>query len=910
MKGRKQFFQRTLPMVIGGLLMAGLAHAQAQETSSQTPISKAATQASQSTKKQPQRTPGNTPEAKRRGEKSAPTELQAVVVTGIRESLESAETRKRYAPQIMESIVAQNIGKLPDTNAADALERITGVQVAQDSGEGSTVSIRGLTQIETQLNGNTVFTASGSRTLNFEDIPAGLLSGIDVYKTPTASQIEGGIGGIIDLRTHRPFDFKGFKATATIGATHASIAAQTKPKISGLISNTWDTSIGRFGALLAASYQDRPYAQNYTELNPTDTSTGSLDVNGDGKIDANDVLVYPPGIYYEFSHGHRTRVGINGSLQWQPTKNLEFYLDSYFARFKSIGNFNSVYVDSSASSALNISDLYAGTSTIDAFTTFPGTHDMATGTFGQANVVPQSFSEDFEDKTYDVSFGQKWHDGPFTVNTNLHYARGTHEAPFNELDLHGLVPEFSMDMRSQRPIVDYHGFDLTNPDNFTYADIFWDKTSNTGKLDSFRLDASYDVSSGFVQTVQLGYRYSNRTATNQANSLFMDSAVSGTDYFGQPVSSIPGLVSSKRSTLGPAVTPDANQLRDVAAIFNQFNLGPVPGGDPLQAFDLGERTDAVYLSAVYGTYGAVPTDGNIGVRLVHTKESVSGVLSSNGITSPLNKRSSYYDVLPSFNLTLHLTDNVQWRFAAAKTMTRPDFSQLAPSVFLDALQRTGTAGNADLQPMKATGFDTSLAWYFNNGGYVFGDLFYKKISNSIANTDIVESFDGVAYRIQEPTNADKGKLRGVEVGYQQFFRSLPSWLKGFGVQANYTYVDSSVTGVIPGFPTSLPDLSKNSYNLMLLYDNHDFWGRIAYNWRSAFFASTRASALGTIPIYDDSYGIVDASVGYNITPHITASLDGVNLFNAKRTSYYLRQTLPNELFLNDRRIEADVRVTF
>src|SRR5699024_5621787 len=117
----------------------------------------------------------------------------------------------------------------------------------QDQGEGSTITIRGLTQIETQLNGNTVFTASGSRTLNFEDIPAGLLAGADVYKTPTASQIEGGIGGIINLRTHKPFDFKGFKASASIGATYASIESKTKPKISGLISDTWDTSAGKIG---------------------------------------------------------------------------------------------------------------------------------------------------------------------------------------------------------------------------------------------------------------------------------------------------------------------------------------------------------------------------------------------------------------------------------------------------------------------------------------------------------------------------------------------------------------------------------------------------------------------------------------------------------------------------------------
>jgi TonB-dependent receptor len=203
-----------------------------------------------------------------------------------------------------------------------------------------------------------------------------------------------------------------------------------------------------------------------------------------------------------------------------------------------------------------------------------------------------------------------------------------------------------------------------------------------------------------------------------------------------------------------------------------------------------------------------------------------------------------------------------------------------------------------------------LAWYFNEGSYVFGDVFYKKINDSIANTEALETFNGQTYRIQMPTNANKGMLRGIELGYQQFFRNLPGWLSGFGLKANYTYVDSSVNGILPDFQTSLPDLSKNSYNLILLYDSDHFWARVAWNWRSSFFAFTRASALGTVPIYDNGYGILDASVGYNFTPHVSVSLNGVNLSDTRRTSYYLRSTLPNEMFQNARRVQANLRVTF
>src|SRR5699024_6865220 len=144
--------------------------------------------------------------------------------------------------------------------------------------------------------------------------------------------------------------------------------------------------------------------------------------------------------------------------------------------------------------------------------------------------------------------------------------------------------------------------------------------------------------------------------------------------------------------------------------------------------------------------------------------------------------------------------------------------------------------------------------------------------SAVAYTESVEMFNGQDYRIQKPTNANEGKLKGVEIGYQQFFRDLPGWLAGFGVQANYTYVDSSINGIVPEFQTSLPDLSKNSYNLMLLFDSERFWGRIAYNWRSNFFQLTRASALGTVPVYKKAYGILDASIGYHFNDHVAVSL--------------------------------------
>lgn len=841
--------------------------------------------------------------------KGQPKELQTIQVVGIRASLESAEARKRYAPQIMESIVAQNIGKLPDTNAADALERITGVQATQDEGEGSTITIRGLTQIETLLNGDSVFTASGGRTLNFEDIPAGLLAGIDVYKSPMADQIEGGIGGTINLRTHEPFDFDGFKSEVSVGGMYGSLAGRTKPMFSGLISNEWNTSVGKVGALLAVSYQDRPYAQNYTELNPTDTVPG-IDVSSGQYKPGGGTLVYPPGIYYEYSYGDRRRIGINGALQWQPTDHLQLYANTYLARFRSIGNYNAVYVDSSVAGSFNLGNLYDGTSTLQNFTTFPGTSDLKTGTFGDANVDPQSFNQDFTDKTNNFSLGGKWHDGAFRLNTEVQYARGTHNAPYDELDLIGVAPRFTMNVAPKLPVIGYGGLNLSNPENFTYEDFIWDMQRNTGTMKSFKTDATWQTGNLFLDQIKFGYRFADRTASNQANSLFFDTPTDGPDIFGLPATTIPGLVYNQPTAIGYAAMPDAQTLRDTAAMFKDFNLGPVPGGSPLEAFNIDEKTNAGYLEGDFSTGGSIPIDGDLGVRFVHTQDVVNGVMSTDSSTLPLTKTHSYNDALPSLNMTAYLTNDLQLRFAASETMARPDFSQLSPSVFLDGLQHTGTAGNPDLKPMKARGYDLALGDYFSRDSYVFGDIFYKKVSGFIADTVNMQTFGGSEYEIQTPVNAQAGILKGTELGYQQFFHMLPGWLGGFGIQANYTYVKSSLNGLLPGYDVSLPDLSKNSYNLVLLYDYGKFWARLAYNWRSGFYEQSRASALGTIPIFAEPYGILDASFGYDFTKHIALSVDAVNVNNAKQTSYYIRDTLPDELTWNDRRVEAMLRISF
>src|SRR5690625_3373117 len=289
---------------LGALLMSGPAFVHAQATS----VAHDGTPAANG-RKDGQSTQGQ-PKA---------TQLAAVQVTGLRASMQSAIQIKRNADQIVDSIVAEDIGKLPDANVAAALQRISGIQISRNYGEGSSIAIRGLTQVRTELNGRDVFTANGGRSLSLEDVPSELLAGIDVYKNPSAKIIEGGLGGTVNLRTHMPFDFKGRKFAFSGEYNYFDIANKTKPSASMLYSNRWDTDAGQFGFLVDVAYQKHAFAQNEIATQPFFRVNQALPKYAGRK------LYVPHGGGVSETQGARRRLGTVIALQWRPSKDVELY---------------------------------------------------------------------------------------------------------------------------------------------------------------------------------------------------------------------------------------------------------------------------------------------------------------------------------------------------------------------------------------------------------------------------------------------------------------------------------------------------------------------------------------------------------------------------------------------------------
>jgi TonB-dependent receptor len=299
---------------------------------------------------------------------------------------------------------------------------------------------------------------------------------------------------------------------------------------------------------------------------------------------------------------------------------------------------------------------------------------------------------------------------------------------------------------------------------------------------------------------------------------------------------------------------------------------------------------------------ALLLEGNAGVRAVHTREAVAGNQGpAAGPYKPVNLNSSYSDYLPSANFRYTLDKGMYLRGAASKTITRQDFSQISPSLTLNPVLQRGTAGNPDLKPIRADNFDLALERYFSETTSAYLTGFYKRVDGFVAITSRPETYDGLTYQVSRPQNSSVAHIKGLELGYQQFYDFLPGRLGGLGLQANYTYVDSKTPSSVLGMDVPLMNLSKNSYNIVGMYELDELSARLAYNWRSRFLSAVNSYVgIGAVPVYTKAYGWLDASISYRIDKKTSLIVEVCNLLRTVRSSYYGAESRPYSSFINDR----------
>lgn len=888
------------------------------------------------------------------------TEAADIVVTGVRASLSTAQGIKRNASQIVDSIVAEDIGKLPDRNVAEALQRITGVQIQRSFGEGSSVAIRGLSQVRTEVNGRDVFTASGGRTLSLEDVPSELLAGIDVYKNPSADLIEGGIGGLINLRTRKPFDFNGLKMSASATANYYDLRDTTTPQANLLISNRWNTGIGEIGLLVDLAYQktafrqDQISSQPFFRLDPA-TDVGAATLAGLGRTGQETFLPHGVGIGQYL--GDRRRIGVDVALQWKPTDTL--LLTGEYVR----SDYKFQYGDYSFFA-------FTGDTPITPDFTAPFTYDadgnFRSGTFVNVPINSNTSLERRKSVTSDYSLNARWTPTDrLTINGDFQYIRGTTDGQRSIVILNSNAERLFQQVGSGVPTMiispdnDPTNGDglLLNPANYAVPGGYLDNVSRSvGKQYTGRLDVNYEFDTGFLKSIAAGVRYTDRSAVSD-NSIYAYYGLTETPYaLLEPRIFGGDLYRGYRGIPEGVIAFNRNIVLDYDATRNA--LAPFVGAEQRQALlngvtyapndrnTQGENTYTAYGLVKFGADDlSIPIDGNVGVRVVKTKVSTAGFsaqtpqaqtgvdpatglpIFGNGPISfvPLGADSDYTKALPSLNLRFRFTPQLQLRLAASKALTRPDFTALNPNINIVENNpggglRTATTGNANLRPLTADQLDASLEYYFARTGSVYGAVFYKKVDGFIANITSTETFNfgngPFTVDVTRPLNGDNGKIKGFEVGGNTFFDFLPGVLSGFGVQANFTYVDSKApspdaqdtTGAQLTVP--LEQLSKYSYNLVGIYDKGPLSARVAYNWRSKYVVTTRGNGSGNLPIFNDARGQVDASITYTVTPNFGLTVDGINLTNTENRTYYGIASRPQSAVLNDRRVSITARFTY
>ena len=848
-----------------------------------------------------------------------------VVVTGQRSSIETAQQIKQNAEQIVDSIVAEDIGKLPDNNVAEALQRISGIQIDRNYGEGSNIAIRGLTQVRTELNGRDIFTANDGRGLSLEDVSAELLAGVDVYKNPSAEMIEGGLGGTVNLRTRRPFDYDGRKLAAGVQYNQYDLVDKGDLALSGLFSDRWQTGIGEIGLLVNLSQQDGAFRQDTISVEPW---WEQADIPGF----VGTTVSVPHGAGTNTTIGDRKRKTGALALQWAPNDDVEVYAQALRSDYDFFWRDYSFFA-------------FTGDTAIQGFGNFVfnDRNEMVSGTFQNVPVDSNTSLTQRNSITNDYSVGATWDLSPtLKLATDFQYVTATTDSTRYIVNTGiDVTPRFNMDLSGNLPqlsVTDASGAEgyLSDVDN--YDGWRWhldNKDDNKGTEFAWRSDVDWTLDNTFLRSFRAGVRYTDRAAKNKGGVFrFMClNGCAGTPYSQYPgtevvVNPISDFFRGDSLTFGQTLTASDTMVGDYEGTLALLGATPLVFG-PNNINTQGENSYATYGVLRFET-DRIPLDGNFGVRLVRTKVESVGVvndLANPGNFLPLDVKQKYTDVLPSLNVRWKFSGELQLRVAMSKAISRPAFNDLSPNLSLGVganpsnPDRTGSAGNPNLTPLDAKQFDTSLEWFFSRSSLLYGAVFYKKVDGFIADgvfdEQYPDAFTGTVqtFRVTRPVNGDNGKIKGIETGYTQFFDFLPDPFKGFGVQLNYTYVDSEAPSpnavdtngnqlIVP-----LEGLSKNSYNAIVMFEKPRFSARAAYNWRSDWLVTTAGNGTGNLPVYNKGFGQLDGSLRFSVNDSWSISLDGINLLDTRQESYLGYTSRFRDWHINDRRYGITVRTS-
>lgn len=835
-----------------------------------------------------------------------PSAYNEVVVTAVQRSLETSQAIKQDSDQIVDSIVAEDIGKLPDVTATESLARITGVQVDFANGTAAGTRVRGLPSITTTYNGRELFTGQG-RAVALQDFPSSSIARLDVYKSGSANLLEPGIAGLIDVRARKPLDFKGDRIAGGVSGVHWRQSQKLGVDANLLVSKRWQTGIGDIGFLIEGSYTDIKFLDSSRNVSQ---SILSRNVAGLGNIR------YPSFVNINYNSADRFRPSVATALQWRPSNELEFYADFLFQGYRNRGYGGNFQVNSGQQAVLTDIELIPGTNQVKSMTASAG---------GFPTGVQRAI--DAWTDTYQGGGGFIWKRDRLRISGDVAFTDSTFTQDALAFNFSGIVPQatrtfdFDTDEGIGGGTVIVTDVNLTDPSRYRMTGLAQNGSRAHGRDLQGRLDLDYRFGPTGLTNVQAGVRFNSRDF-DQANYAESGVAPAGQFYPLLPLEytgAAPGFrgdtVPITRVFLTP--TPDSlsanvDALRAIAGLSAERA--------PLEEVYFGnEKAYAGYLQGRYAfDMGSITIDGLVGIRAVRTENEINGFdrVTSAGVTTlrPVSNEKGYTDLLPNVSARLRLTPEVQFRLAYTETRTRPGFGELNPSLTIGAPSstcnidpadpecvRNSNGGNPDLDPTRSKNIDASFEWYFTrSGSFTFG-LFNREVTGFISDfTTDVEDAEFGRLRVTRPFNGGDGRLRGIEAAFRTFLRfpGVPDWARNFGFLANYTYIDheselpEALAATLPG-KQRLPGVSNHIANASIFYDTRRFAARVSYNYRSDYVVEYNrvndpalgAAVLGpTLPITEDGRGTLDFNTSIDPTDNVTLSFSINNVLGSAATN--------------------------
>jgi iron complex outermembrane receptor protein len=840
-------------------------------------------------------------------------EAQTVVVTGVRAALEQSLRQKRNADAVVEVVTAEDIGKMPDKNVADAIQRLPGVNTQSSAGgeggfgENDRVSLRGTSPSlqQTLFNGHAISTGDWfvlnqigggvGRSSSFSLLPSELVGSIVVQKSPTADLVEGGVSGAINVITRRPLDFRQpLTLEASVQANYNDLSEETEPHLSGLVS--WKNAASTFGVLLqgfsekASVRRDGQEILGYTPISPTSAA-----------VAANPALrgvVVPTFIGATLFEQTKKREGGSFDIELRPSAGVSLDLNGFYSKLEAPHQ--------------NTNWLAAPANSVNSMNLVPSNAVVRNGT-----LVAASFTRNAGevDNIYrPEAGGESWYldlNGKWRVNDRLTLSGKAGRTRGKGWDYNDVYYQNNVDggmtyaLNGLAPAtVSYPGGNTTSP-----LSTAWAGGGDAQSVDQEKyaqVDGQWRLDHPVLQTFRFGLRWADheRTAEHPLETR------PGPVGFTNPGPAWNGQMYPKDFAKDLGGNLSANYFKYDGAALGAW--GAVPGNrlldytlrhNWLDEFRVAEKTAAVYGMV---DFGGDNWSGNVGLRAVETRQTTIVNLpggpnpitgSAFGPYTPTPYKRTYRDYLPSLNLKYDLRSDLVLRTALAKTIARPDYSALGGSVSLNDDALSGSGGNVNLDPVRSVNFDLGAEWYYAPKALLSAGFFYMDFRSIVAQGTSTGTYYNnkrsalATYQITSPYNTT-GSNKGIETSWQQPF------FGNFGTLVNYTHADGELDD-----GGELLNSSKNTWNVTGYYENERFSARLAYNYRSRYKVGVDRGASQHVAGMKN----LTASVNVKLTERLTLTFDALNLSNETIRMYAENEDRPRAFYTNGRTFYLGLR---